>query len=182
LAKLAGGTDRLAPLARFRYRPMVFVNLRFTGRGLLPDVVNWIPDRQSPFFRLTETGTALPWLVPEGKTLITADIGCAVGDATWTMADEELGWLCVEHLGELIPGAARRYLGCAVLRTPLAYPVYRLDYEEDRQRFERSTGVEGLYSVGRNGEFAHILMEDVYWRTRRKMRGLLAWREKSQAV
>jgi len=26
--------------------------------------------------------------------------------------------------------------------------------------------VAGLYSIGRNGEFAHILMEDVYWRTR----------------
>jgi protoporphyrinogen oxidase len=177
LAKLVRGTDRLNALTRFRYRPMVFVNLRFSGRGLLPDVVNWVPDRTTPFFRLTETGTALPWLVPEGKTLITADIGCAVGDATWTMADDDLGRLCVDHLAELIPDATRRYLGCAVLRTPLAYPVYRLDYEDDRQSFECSTGVEGLYSVGRNGEFAHILMEDVYWRTRRKMRQLLAWRE-----
>jgi protoporphyrinogen oxidase len=177
LARLVRGTDRLTPLACFRYRPMVFVNLRFSGRGLLPDVVNWVPDRSSPFFRLTETGVALPWLVPEGKTLITADIGCAVGDAIWTMADDDLGRLCVEHLAELIPDAARRYLGCAVLRTPLAYPVYRLDYEADRQALERSTGVEGLYSIGRNGEFAHILMEDVYWRTRAKMRQLLAWRE-----
>src|SRR5439155_23298986 len=88
LAKLVHGTQRLAGFARFRYRPMVFVNLRFAGRGLLPDVVNWVPERSSPFFRLTETGTALPWLVPEGKTLITADIGCAVGDAMWTIGDE----------------------------------------------------------------------------------------------
>jgi hypothetical protein len=61
------------------------------------------------------------------------------------MPDDELGRLCIEHVGGLIPGAARRYLGCAVLRTPLAYPVFRLDYEPDRQRFEQSTGVEGLY-------------------------------------
>ena len=33
---------------------------------------------------------------------------------------------------------------------------------------------EGLYSVGRNGEFRHIFMEDVYWRTLKKMRQLLA--------
>src|SRR5439155_20173040 len=84
----------------------------------------------------------------------------------WTMPDEAIGRLCVAHLEGLIPGAAHRYLGCAVLRTPLAYPVYRLDYEPERRRFEQSSGVEGLYSVGRNGEFAHILMEDVYWRTR----------------
>jgi hypothetical protein len=56
-----------------------------------------------------------------------------------------------------------------VVRTPIAYPVYDLEYEADRQALERTTGVEGLLSVGRNGEFAHILMEDVYWRTQRRV-------------
>jgi hypothetical protein len=42
-------------------------------------------------------------------------------------------------------------------------------YEAERQRFSRGTGIQGLYSVGRNGEFAHILMEDVYHRTVRRV-------------
>ena len=37
-----------------------------------------------------------------------------------------------------------------------------------------STGVDRLLSIGRNGEFAHILMEDVYWRTVRRARSLAA--------
>jgi hypothetical protein len=45
-------------------------------------------------------------------------------------------------------------------------------YEANRLRAERTLGVDGLLSVGRNGEFAHIFMEEVYWRTRRKMRAL----------
>ena len=72
-----------------------------------------------------------------------------------------------------MPGIGKRYLGCRVMRTPLAYPVHRADYEADRKRFEAGTGVEGLASIGRNGEFAHLLMEDVYWRTRRKMAALM---------
>ena len=60
------------------------------------------------------------------------------------------------------------------MRTPIAYPVYRSEYEADRVKLESGTGVRGLASVGRNGEFAHILMEDVYWRTRRKMASLMA--------
>ncbi|MEJ7700844.1 MAG: hypothetical protein WKF71_14520 [Pyrinomonadaceae bacterium] len=36
------------------------------------------------------------------------------------------------------------------------------------RNFEQSTGIENLLSIGRNGEFAHIFMEDVYWRTRKK--------------
>ena len=41
--------------------------------------------------------------------------------------------------------------------------------ELKRKAWEKSTGVQGLLSVGRNGEFAHILMEDVFWRTRWKV-------------
>ena len=169
LPKLVEGTTALNHLARFRYRPMVFVNLRLSGRRLLPDVVTWTPESRYPFFRLTEAPLSMPWLAPDGKTIITVDIGCSVGDDIWKMDDERLADLCLEHLEAIIPGVRRRYLGCHVARTPIAYPIFLNDYEEDRQRFHRSTGIEGLYSIGRNGEFAHILMEDVYWRTLRRM-------------
>lgn len=174
LAKLAKGTDRLGHLARFRYRPMVLVNMRFTGRGLLPDVVTWTPARELAFFRLTEATWSMPWLAPPGKTTINADIGCAVGDSMWTMADDALGELCVSQLEQIVPGARRRYLGCRVMRTPIAHPIFLREYEEERQAFASATAVEGLYSIGRNGEFSHILMEDVYWRTVRRMREVAA--------
>lgn len=173
LAKLVRGTDKLAYLSRFKYRAMVFVNLRFKRRGILPDVVLWTPGDQFPFFRLTEVPLGMPWLAPAGRTLITADIGCAVGDSTWTMSDESLGELCLEHLGRLYPRIREDYQGCRVMRVPLAYPVYRQEYEAERQSFEQGTGIDALYSVGRNGEFGHYLMEDVYWRTRRRIRDLV---------
>lgn len=181
LAKLVKGTDALEPLKHFRYRPMVFVNMRFKGRGLLPDVVLWTPEDKFPFFRLTETTLSMPWLAPEGKTLVTVDIGCEVGDEIWTMDEERLGEYCLDHLEPIIKGAREKYLGCRVLRTPIAYPVFHKDYEAERQRFELSTGVEGLYSVGRNGEFAHIFMEDVYWRTMKRARHLIDSLEKQDS-
>jgi protoporphyrinogen oxidase len=145
---------------------MVFINLRLEGRGLLPDVVTWTPESRYPFFRLTEATGSMPWLAPPGKTIITVDIGCSVGDEFWTMPDEQLGAFCVEHMEPIVRDVRQRYLGCHVVRTPIAYPIFLTEYEEERQRFAQSTGVAGLYSIGRNGEFAHILMEDVYWRTR----------------
>jgi protoporphyrinogen oxidase len=172
LPRLAPQADPLERFKPFRYRPMVFVNMRFEGRGLLPDVVTWTPESRYPFFRLTETTQSMPWHAPEGKTLVMADIGAEVGDEHWTMDDDALGKLCVEHLGPIIPDAARRYHGCRVVRTPIAYPVFKMDYEHDRQQLEHSTGVDRLLSIGRNGEFAHILMEDVYWRTTRKVAAL----------
>lgn len=169
LPKLLKGSSALQFLSRFRYRPMTFINLRLTGRKLLPDVVTWTPEDRFPFFRLTETPLSMPWLAPEGKTIITVDIGCEVGDETWTMDDDALGEFCIEHLKPIVPDARERYLGCRVMRTPIAYPIFLREYEADRQRFESGTGIDGLYSVGRNGEFMHIFMEDVYTRTRRKM-------------
>lgn len=173
LPKLVKGTDALQSVVKFRYRPMIFVNMRFNGRGLLPDTVLWLPESRFISFRLTEATLSMPWLAPEGKTIITVDIGCQVGDEFWTMDEEKLGKLCLENLTSVIPDIRQRYLGCNVLKTPIAYPVFLNEYEKERQDFEKSTNVENLLSIGRNGEFAHIFMEDVYWRTRKKVQNLV---------
>ena len=162
LPKLVRGTSVLQHLAAFRYRPMIFVNLRFEGRGLLPDVVTWTPEAQFPFFRITEATLSMPWLAPRNKTMLTVDIGCEVGDRYWTMSDDQLAELSLEALSLIVPRIRGRYLGSQVLRTKIAYPVFLKEYEENRKRLEEGTGVRGLYLIGRNGEFAHILMEDVY--------------------
>jgi protoporphyrinogen oxidase len=174
LPRLVEGTDALDHLAHFRYRPMVFVNLLLEGRGLIPDVVAWYTDRKLPFFRLTETPLSMPWIAPEGKTTLMADICADIGDDTWTGDDDELGKVVLEALEPMIPDIQDRFLGSRVLRAPLAYPLFLNEYEKERQAFAAGSGVEGLYSIGRNGEFAHILMEDVYWRTKKKVARLAA--------
>ena len=174
LPRLVEGSEALAPLARFHYRAMICVNLRLDGRGLLPDVVLWIPQARFPFFRVTEAPLSMPWLAPPGKTLITVDIGAEIGDAAWSTADDALEALCLEHLEPIVPDIRRRSLGGRVLRVPLAYPVFSLANEVARKALAVSTGIDGLLSIGRNGEFGHWLMEDVYWRTLAKMRAWLA--------
>ena len=173
LAKLVKGTAALQGASHFRYRPMVFINMRFEGRGLLPDTVMWFPEKEFPFFRLTEATLSMPWLAPEGKTMITVDIGCQKDDEIWAMDEQKLAELCLEHLTAIIPHAKSRFLGSNVLKTPIAYPVFLNEYEQERQDFEQSTNIENLLSVGRNGEFSHMFMEDVYWRTQKKVGELI---------
>ncbi|EBV3600096.1 hypothetical protein DOI34_26400 [Salmonella enterica subsp. enterica serovar Virchow] len=136
----------------------------------------WTPDKGLPFFRLTETTLSVPSLAPAGKSIITCDIGCEVGDRLWTMPEDQLVALCLRGLEAVLPGVEADFLKSGgVMRTPVAYPVYLKAYEEERLGFAASTGVDGLYSVGRNGEFAHILMEDVYWRTLKRMEAVKAY-------
>ena len=169
LSKMIRGSQALAGLQSFRYRAMIFVNLKLDGPSGLTEVVTWVPEHQFPFFRLSDIGMGLPWLVPQGKSQVTCDIGCQVGDENWTDSDENLAERCVAGLDAMIPGLRSRVIGSRVVRVPLAYPIFHLDYEDARLRFEKGTGIQGLLSVGRNGEFAHALMEDVYWRTRWKI-------------
>ena len=58
-------------------------------------------------------------------------------------------------------------------KQPIAYPVFLKEYEQERQNFEQSTNIENLLSVGRNGEFSHMFMEDAHWRTQKKVRELI---------
>ena len=137
------------------------------------NVVTWTPESSFQFFRVSDIGRALPWLVPEGKNLITCDIGCEVGDRIWNADPEGLAQVCLNQLESIVPGVSRHYLGSRLRRTPFAYPVYLNKYESVRKRWEDGTGIHGLISVGRNGEFKHILMEDVYWRTRQRCHQLI---------
>lgn len=173
LAKMVKGTEALQGAAHFQFRPMVFVNMHFEGRNLLPDTVLWFPEKKFPFFRLTEITRSMPWLAPEGKSIITVDIGCSKEEKFWTMDQENLTQLCLNHLEPVIPDIKKRFLGSNVLRTTISYPVFLNEYEKERKDFEQSTHVENLLSIGRNGEFAHRFMEDVYWRTRKKVGELL---------
>ncbi len=173
LSKLVQGSTVLNNTSRFRYRPMVFVNMRFEGRDLLPDTVMWFPEKEYPFFRLTEATISMPWLAPDGKTIITVDIGCEKDDEIWSMDEEKLTNLCLDHLTSIIPDVKKRFLGSNVLKTPIAYPIFLSEYEKERQDFEESTNIDNLLSVGRNGEFSHMFMEDVYWRTQKKVKKLI---------
>jgi protoporphyrinogen oxidase len=173
LPKLAPDAEVLKPLAEFRYSNLVFVNLFLRGRNLMPNVAVWFPEKKYDFFRVQEPPISLPWTAPEGHTYLTVDIGCEAGDALWSSDDDALAERCLDQLKDVVPDIKERYIGRRVLRTKIAYPVYRLCYEDKRKAFQKGTGVNGLYSVGRNGEFAHILMEDVYHRTMRRADAVL---------
>ncbi|MFN0280017.1 MAG: protoporphyrinogen/coproporphyrinogen oxidase [Pyrinomonadaceae bacterium] len=173
LAKLVSGSSALDKVAKFRFRPMIFVNLKLKGRGLLPDTVLWFPEDKFPFFRLTEATLSMPWLAPVGHTVITADIGAEKDDDTWNMSDDELAELCLNSMSEIVPDIRERYLGHNILKTGISYPVFLKEYEQARKEFEKSTNIPNLLSIGRNGEFSHIFMEDVYFRTQKKVAELI---------
>jgi len=90
------------------------------------------------------------------------------------MNEKAITGLCLKHIKTIIPDIEKRLVGSSILKTPFAYPVFLKKYEKERLDFERSTNIDNLLSIGRNGEFAHRFMEDVYWRTRKKIQDFLS--------
>ena len=174
LSKLVKGTHVLDDTSAFRYRAMTFLNIRLKGEKLLPDTVMWFPEKRFPFFRVTEATFSMPWLAPKGKSILTVDFGCKKGDDIWNMEESQLLELSLKHLEEIIPDIRSRFLGSDVLRTTIAYTVFLKEYEETRKEFERTTNIKKLLSIGRNGEFSHMFMEDVYWRTQKRVGNLIS--------
>ena len=175
LARITPNASSLDDYRRFRYRSLVLVNLKLRGQALLPAPAFWAPEPEWIFFRLTEAPAALPWLAPEGHTMITADIGAQVGDEVWESSDHELGEICLDQVGRIVPDVRSRLVGIRVVRARLGYPIPLREYEAARLRLREGTGVPGLFSIGRNGEFAHALMEDVYVRTRARIPEILQY-------
>lgn len=169
LPQIVHGTELLDRFGGFRFRALVLVNLKIVGRGVLPDVVVWTP-HGFPYFRVSETPLCMPWAAPDGKTMVLCEIGAQPGDEVWSLTDEQAVERCVTTLDPLIPGIRARVVGATVLRQPLGYPVFDLAYEQQRVDLaNEGTGIDGLYSIGRNGEYDHILMEDIFWRLRRRI-------------
>ncbi|MDQ6904402.1 MAG: FAD-dependent oxidoreductase [Bacteroidota bacterium] len=181
LAKMVSGTDALKDFSKFRFRPMIFVNLKLDGTNILPDTVLWFPEKKYPFFRLTEVTRSMPWLAPKGKSIITVDIGCEKDGEFWNMDEAALTEICLQHLETTFPGFREKLIGSNVIRTTVAYPIFLKQYEKERLEFEKSTGVDNLISIGRNGEFAHRFMEDIYWRTQKKIKHFLEPKKEAAA-
>ena len=98
--------------------------------------------------------------------MVLVELNASPGDADWDLDPDLLIERVLGELTRLIPDVRSRVLGVDAQYLPLAYPIFSLDYEADRRDLEEhGTGIDKLLSIGRNGEFAHILMEDSYWRT-----------------
>jgi len=173
LSQLVEGSETLNYLHDFEYSTMICITIMCLGKRVLPNAALWFPEEKFPFFRLTEPSYSMPWLSPDGKAIITADIGCKNGKENWNRTEKEWLEIIIPYLTEIIPDISQRILGCKILKTKFAYPIYLKKHEHLRAKFAKSTGIEGLYSLGRNGEFAHLLMEDVYVRTKNKMQDVI---------
>ncbi len=148
--------DVLAAASAITYRAMVLVYLELPTAQFTEYDAHYFPGADLHITRLSEPPNYSLERAESGRTVICAELPCAVGDAHWSASDDELGRLVAGDLaraGLPLPGAPT---AVHAARLPQAYPIYTTGYEHAFDALDAHVGArERFLSYGRQGLFAH---------------------------
>jgi protoporphyrinogen oxidase len=150
------------PNRKLEFRSMIFMFLEINRPTVTDNHWIYFPDRDCLFQRTSEFKNFSPAMCPEGKTSVCVEIPCDYKDLLWNMNDVAL-------YDEVIEQAEKEdYLekewvdSYHVIRERYAYPTYDLSYAENLTKIqEYIDSVTGLFSIGRQGAFKYINIDEV---------------------
>jgi len=153
LARLAGGP---VPPTGLAFRAMVLVYLVHTGGRWTGHDAHYLPGPQTRVTRLSEPANYRASRDdPADRSVLCAEIPCALGDPVWTSSPDDLAELVRDGLrASGLPGV--RLGAVEVRRLPHVYPVYEIGYADRlRPLDEWVDGLDRVTTFGRLGLFAH---------------------------
>jgi hypothetical protein len=136
-----------------KYRDFLTVALILNKTNLFPDNWIYIHDPNVLVGRIQNYNNWSPFMVGEpGKTCLGLEYFCSVGDSLWRLSDPELIELARKELNVLGLGSSSDVVDAAVVRMPLAYPMYDAGYTDSLAEIRKFVdGIDNLHLVGRNG-------------------------------
>jgi protoporphyrinogen oxidase len=135
---------------------MVLVYVVHEGGRWSPYDAHYVPGPETPVTRLSEPANyRVSADDPADRSVLCAEVPCAVGDAVWTASGDELAGLVDEALRVTgLPPVRRGEV--VVRRLPHVYPVYEPGYEAHLAGLDHWVGsLPRLTTFGRLGLFAH---------------------------
>lgn len=155
--------DVMAAANALDYRAMVFCFVQIDKPGISDDHWTYFPDDRIIFNRVSEMRNFSPDTVPAGKTSLTLEITCDIGDEVWNTPEDELFERSVDGLlqGELIE-RREQVTGHFFLRLSHAYPTYDIDFEARIGHLAyHLADFDNLVNAGRQALFRYINTDHV---------------------
>lgn len=138
-----------------QFRAMLLIYLVLEAEQFTEFDAHYFPQPEIAITRLSEPKNYSGALLP-GRTVLCAELPCAVSDPLWKASEAELQAVVVEALARAGLPVRAPISQVAVRRLPQAYPIYTRDYRRHLETLEGwAAGVQGLVSFGRQGLFAH---------------------------
>jgi protoporphyrinogen oxidase len=159
LARISRPAPSLADMesaARLRYRAMLLVYVEHEGGRWTPYDAHSLPGPETPITRISEPANYRdnPG-EPQDRSVLCAEIPCAMTDDVWGMSDDALGDVIDEALARSgLPKVNRGHV--ETRRLGQVYPIYRVGFEDDLAAIDNwSRMLRRVVSFGRQGLFVH---------------------------
>jgi protoporphyrinogen oxidase len=142
--------------SKLRYISLVLVYIEFAVERVSEDHWFYLLDPKFKFNRVTEQKNLSPATQEPGKTVLSFELTCRVGDAYWTMTDEELFDLAKADCKQVhfLLDKMDRITDFLIKRVPNVYEIYFKHFD---QHAEVALGYlqefEKVCSIGRRGLF-----------------------------
>lgn len=153
-------TNVLKAASKLKFRSLRFVYLKIPGRRLRGDHWIYFPQSDIIFNRLSEEVNFNPALVPEGYTIVCAEVTCSMGDRAWSDDD----WLVERVITDMkkvgLLDSDSTVEKTAIHSEKAAYPIYDLNYRNNLQIvMDWLKKQDSIVSAGRNGLFRYNNMD-----------------------
>jgi protoporphyrinogen oxidase len=140
-----------------RFRNLVQVLLVVDAERISDANWTYVPDPKLAISRISEYKNMILSMRDRPDTSLGVEIPCWPGDATWTADDAELIERAVSELAGLDLLSPSQVRASQVVRTPNAYPLFELGYDDRMQTIrEHVAGREGLHLLGRTAAFEYL--------------------------
>ncbi len=156
IARPAPSAQVIGDASGLIFRAMVLVYLVHDGGRWTEYDAHYLPTPGTPVSRLSEAANYRDSADdPTDRSVVCAEIPCAVGDATWTSSDDDLAATVQEGIAMLgLPPV--RLAGVHVRRVRRGYPVYAQGYRERLVGLDAwSERLAHVTTFGRMGLFVH---------------------------
>jgi protoporphyrinogen oxidase len=142
--------------SKLRYISLVLVYVEFAVERIGEDHWFYLLDPEFKFNRVTEQKNLSPATIEAGKTVLSFELTCRIGDEYWNMSDQGLFDLAMADSKRIhfIRGVMDRVGGFHVKRVPNVYEIYFKGFD---QHAEIALGYlrefDNLCTIGRRGLF-----------------------------
>ena len=146
--------------AQLKFRDLVVVAVMVDREQVTDQTWIYIPEQHIPFGRIHEPTNWSRAMAPAGKSLLVMEYFSYRGDAVWSMDEQMLADLTIDHLAKLGFLGRGEVIDTMVVRVPKAYPLFEIGY---RDRVEALLAFfdefENLEIAGRSGMFRYYNMD-----------------------
>lgn len=141
-------------LGRLKFRNLILIYITLRKENILDKHWVFFPEKEFIFSRLSEQKLFCKSMVPEGKTVLCADLACEGSSQIWNLSDREISGLAISQLHKAgffeIPYVEDSF----IKRFEAIYPIYHVGYEESLKKLlSKEDSIENLISIGRLGLF-----------------------------